>query len=167
MNAAGSRAAVKVPTIAAPAVVLVDHGFRLLWGDKYNPEGGLKPFTISDPAVAELILQFGEEEGITDCAEITPYMIAHALIEYLFNRDFNDSGSHWSRDCAKCTPVAATGILNISIEPNNVFHAFQCEASATWDWKDIYSVASSKGTININRTSKIIKVENYSYYVAG
>lgn len=44
---------------------------------------------------------------------------------------------------------------------------FKAEKDATWDWKDIYSVASAKGTICFFSDHHEIRVDEYSYYAAG
>ena len=100
--------------------------------------------------------------------------IAYAVIEALFQRDFRP-GKRWDIDGATVTalPVPET-------ETNSVFALFEVEKSATWDWKDIYSVAQAKGRIRFSSTtaaatavpaspasSLTIIVEDYSYYVAG
>ena len=84
-------------------------------------------------------------------------------------------GKHWDIDPASVSRLAdgttsdeeAGGGGGGNDDDNDVVVRFQAEKEATWDWKDIYSVASAKGRICFYRQRKEICVENYSYYVAG
>ena len=95
------------------------------------------------------------EKGNLDTAGI-----ASGIIEALFDKDFVGSGKHWDRDGSSCSRIDDdTG--------NGEYVAYKCSCSATWDWKDIYSVATSKATIRVFVNRPLIHVVGYKYYVAG
>jgi hypothetical protein len=106
--------------------------------------------------------------------------VAYNLIDMLFRRDFSGDGKHWSFDGHYATRIP---------NPNNVAHMntttsptlnggeaiyqpeieeiFEVSESYCWDWKDIYAVAESKGTVIINHEKKTIFVKEYSFYCSG
>jgi hypothetical protein len=115
--------------------------------------------------------------------------LAYQIIEGLFRRDFygcnnnhsmKHTGKHWDVDCAT---VHCLSILPVSAEHGDGYTdekdasssgprtttlaLFAAEQSATWDWKDIYSVAQAKGKIRFTTPGTTIHVEDYNYYVAG
>lgn len=117
--------------------------------DKASPKGvrGLSPQSLQ---LSSAFYSF--EHGTT-----TEYTLAQEIIEALFDRD-HMKGRHWDYDPSWVTPESS--------DDENVVK-FKAEKQATWDWKDIYSVASSKGTICFFKERREIRVEEYSYYAAG
>ena len=117
--------------------------------DKASPKGvrGLSPQSLQ---LSSAFYSF--EHGTT-----TEYTLAQEIIEALFGRD-HMKGRHWDYDPSWVTPESS--------DDENVVK-FKAEKQATWDWKDIYSVASSKGTICFFKERREIRVEEYSYYAAG
>ena len=85
--------------------------------------------------------------------------VAGSIIHELFNRDFSGDGSHWCRDWWTCEAAERSG--------ESAEKRFTCQESATWDWKDIYSVASAKATIVFSPDRSEIRVEGYQFYCAG
>jgi len=117
---------------------------------KYNPDQGLKDLCIRSLGIASVIENY--EQG-----QESPSSVARSIIEALFKRDFTP-GKHWEVEPASVRATNDTGGEAI---------VFDAEKSATWDWKDIYSVASAKACIRFLPAQHEIRVENYSYYVAG
>ena len=116
---------------------------RILISSKYDAPMELKPLSPAPPALSAAIDKFCS--GTLSAADL-----ASSAIEELFERDFVD-GKHWSRDgCSR------------TIQPDG---SFLCSASATWDWKDIYSVAKSTAVIYVDPTE--LRITSYSYYVSG
>jgi hypothetical protein len=84
--------------------------------------------------------------------------LALNIITALFERDFTTPGEHWDIDSATATVMENFRFAN---------DRFAVEKQATWDRKGICSVASAKGTVCFLKDSHEIRVEEYSYYVAG
>ena len=120
---------------------------KLCCSSKYSPEQGFTDLSISLLGIALVIKQYEKEQVSTN-------FVASSIIESLFKRDFTP-GRHWEEEPAF---VRATNGKDL---------VFEVEKSATWDWKDIYSVASAKACIRFLPDQHEIQVENYSYYVAG
>lgn len=99
-----------------------------------------------------------------ESGDISSKTLAYAIIDALFYKDFMP-GEHWDIDGANIGEITAVEPANDG-EPVDV-QVFAAEKQATWDWKDIYSIASAKATIKISRASGNIYVDDYSYYVAG
>ena len=122
---------------------------KLLCSDKYNPERG---YTELSP----ISLSLGQDLCSYMTKEIGPQQMAQKIIQALFQRDFGvKKDTRWDVDPAHAVPKDDDNIV------------FEAEQQATWDWKDIYSVASSKGKIRFLDNDNIIRIEGYSYYVAG
>lgn len=102
-------------------------------------------------------------------ASITERQLAYEIISQLFYRDFMP-GRHWDVDPATVTEMSgATKDLDgddNSLKTEDIVW-FAAEKEATWDHKDIYSVASAKAVIKISRQLHLVVVDEYSYYVAG
>ena len=92
-----------------------------------------------------------------DQGEIDARRFACYLIDALFDRD-HMKGKHWDYDPPSASPITS--------DDESILR-FQAEKEATWDWKDIYSVATAKGTIVFFMETNEIRVEDYSYYAAG
>ncbi|KAL3930472.1 MAG: hypothetical protein SGBAC_011754 [Bacillariaceae sp.] len=110
------------------------------------------------PALLDLqSLKLSEELRSFEQGDIDARQFACRLIASMFDRD-HMAGRHWDYD-----PPSAS---SIECAENNVLK-FKAEKEATWDWKDIYSVATAKGTISFYMETNEILVEGYSYYAAG
>ena len=131
-------------------------GVEVLISDKYNPEQGLSVFSCHDC------------EGLTDqlnkfhSGEINSSAIAYSIIEALFTRDFSFDPK-WDVNSATCKLLDEERDY---VEGQEFPVSYQCEQSATWDYKDIYAVASSKAKIVVF-SRDLIHIVLYSYYVAG
>ncbi len=132
----------------------------VLWSDKYHPDRGLQPFDAApyDGLVA-FLNRFHD-------GEIDASAVSYAIIEALFNSEFSHS-SKWDVDCANCSKVV-TGEADAADTAGTADFpvSFQCHQRATYDHKDIYSVAEAKAKIVVLSRSEI-HVELYSYYVSG
>lgn len=126
--------------------------FKILYTDKYGGES--KPWL-------ELSIK---ELGLTDTiehfmsGEIDARTLASTILHALYRRDFDGSGKHW---CEDGQSIDARSTDNVNEE------CFYIEESATWDWKDIYSVAKSQGTFRVNRAENTVYIENYGFYCSG
>ena len=90
-------------------------------------------------------------------SHLPTYLILLTTFAFLF---FVGSGKHWDRDGSSCSRIDDdTG--------NGEYVAYKCSCSATWDWKDIYSVATSKATIRVFVNRPLIHVVGYKYNVTG
>lgn len=90
--------------------------------------------TRLDSASLKLSVELNSSDnGETDARRFASYLIAAS-----FDRDHME-GRHWDYDPPSASPLASSDDENIL--------RFQAEKEATWDWKDIYSVATAKGTI--------------------
>jgi hypothetical protein len=130
---------------------------QLMWSCKYNSHHGFLPLSATTLGLDHILHRY--EERL-----ISPEECAHHIITALFNRDFNGKagmgpGKHWDVDGSL---VSLT--QDEDCDGGITFHA---KKEATWDWKDIYSVATAKATIRFLPFLQEIRVEYYSYYVAG
>jgi hypothetical protein len=118
---------------------------RLLCSDEHHPDSGFSELSPSSLHLVPDLYRF--EKGDIDQREL-----AKSIMEALWSRDFMP-GAHWDIESAS-VEYAIEGVWDVS-------------KSATWDWKDIYSVAKSMATIRFPIDAGEIRIENYSYYVAG
>lgn len=127
----------------------------VLWSDKYNPVRGLQPF---DPSQYDGLVAFLNKfnEG-----EVDALGIAYAIIEALFNSELSYN-SKWDVDGASCSKVTSEGSDPAADFPVSC----QCHQQATYNHKDIYSVAEAKAKIVVLSRSEI-HIVLYSYYVSG
>jgi hypothetical protein len=126
--------------------------FVLEYKSLYDKE--LKPWHAIDIADLELTDAFNKfDQGTTSAIDL-----CRTVLEALFNRDFSGGGSHWSHDGQSVQSKP-------SADPNE--EIFYAEESSTWDWKDIYAVAKSRGTFHISRAGKYVKIVDYSFYTSG
>ena len=104
---------------------------------------------------------------------LTERQLAYEMISQLFDRDFMP-GRHWDIDSATVSEMSGTcprtsqdidEYVNFSKAQDMVW--FVVEKQATWDHKDIYSVASARAIIKMSHQLRIVLVDEYSYYVAG
>jgi hypothetical protein len=129
----------------------VNHNIKVFWNSAYDSDKSMK------------VLPTSELEGVDQklseyhSGEITALDVADAIICALFHRDHQNLGDHWDYDGSRCDETFEDEISS----------TFNCKCSATWDWKDIYSVASSKAHIRILKSKNEIYIEDYSYYCAG
>jgi hypothetical protein len=80
--------------------------------------------------------------------------VCYALIEAMFGHEFSSNGGRWDIDHPERIKNSCD---------NEEEECFECSKKATWDWKDNYSVAEAK----LNKTKHEIRMDSYSYYVAG
>lgn len=129
--------------------------FKVTYTDKWHPQSGIHDVTGLPNKLKQKLNQWNDENvpSSYDLSEV-----ACDVLTLLYDRDFSGSGKHWSYDGVRA-----------SAEPsdNDDIHKFECEISHTWDWKDIYSVASGKATIFINVKARTIFVDKYYFYCAG
>jgi hypothetical protein len=126
------------------------HSIKVLWSSRYDSLKTMHTLlTSSLKGIDEKLLQF-------QIGKITGLDLVHSLINALFHRD-HSTGKHWDYDGSRCS--------KISNDESGV--TFKCESSATWDWKDIYAVASAEANIKILASNHEIHIEDYSYYCAG
>ena len=143
------------PEDGEPAEELPPLKYKLLISDKYHPEYGLEDLYPDDLYLVDSLLAF--EEGAISNQEL-----AVLIIEALFERDF-ENGDHWEIDAGTAR----------DLEPDEggggdlAGCAFKVKRQARLDWNDLYSVAAAKGTIIISKEKEEIRVENFSYFVAG
>ena len=140
---------------AASAAAASTTKCRLLCSSQYHPDAGFHELSISSLHLVSDLYRF--ENG-----ELNQRELATCITDALWNRDFRN-GAHWDIDSASVSerPIRIEG------ENDDDEHMWEVSKSATWDWKDIYSVAESKGTIRYRMDAGEIRIENYSYYVAG
>ena len=129
--------------------------YKLFISDKYHPEYGLEEHYPEDLYLVDSLLAF--EEGAISKQELSVL-----VIEALFERDFED-GEHWEIDAGTARDLEDDEGGGGDLQGC----AFVVKRQARLDWNDLYSVAAAKGTIIISAEKDEIKVENYSYFVAG
>lgn len=127
-------------------VALQQIDMKILWSSQYDNPPTLKP--VSEDLERQIL------EKYNDSNNYSPNSVAKLIIELLFDRDFDGKKEdRWDVDSA-------------SVEQKDETPAsFQVEKAATYNHKDIYSVATSKATIVFGERE--ILIQNYSYYVAG
>jgi hypothetical protein len=154
---------IRKTNLPAPTPTFYTSGLKLTYTSKYDksipkqvlplsPTTSLKQFELIQRVLHEY------ESGL-----VNERKVAYELISALFYRDFMP-GKHWDIDPA--TIVVVDDGDDGDVSDTSVVQ-FAAEKQATWDWKDIYSVASAKGTICFFKDSQEIRVQDYSYYVAG
>jgi len=99
--------------------------------------------------------------------------LAVCVVTVLFHRDFTGGASKWDIDSATAKQV----VLDVDDESGGNEKAFDVIKEASYNHKDIYSVASSKARIHFDDgnhdddddddAAATIRIEGYSYYVAG
>jgi hypothetical protein len=157
----------KAPSAATTTTNTKTTKFRLLCSSKYHPNSGFSELSPSSLHLVSDLYRF--ENG-----DLEQRQLATCIIDALWNRDFSN-GKHWDIDSASVSAVAAAAgpNTNASIEGEQEYEedddggCWKVSKSATWDWKDIYAVAESKGLIRFRMDAREIRIANYSYYVAG
>lgn len=137
---------------------IVEHSvckYKILKSEKYHPEYGLEEVHPDDLYLKETLQCF--EDG-----DISNEEIAVLIIEALFEKDF-ENGDHWEIDAGTAREMEEDEGGGGDLEDR----AFVVKRQARLDWNDLYSVAAAKGTIIIDPEKNEIRVENYSYFVAG
>lgn len=129
--------------------------YRLLKSEKYHPEYGFEVQDTDELYLTETLQAW--EQG-----EISNHEIAVLIIEAFFERDF-ENGEHWEVDAGTARELEEDEGGGPDLEGR----AFVVKRQARLDWNDLYSVAAAKGTIIIYPDKKEVRVENYSYFVAG
>jgi hypothetical protein len=128
--------------------------FKLFCSSKHDKAATLHELSIH---ALKLGPAFAAYEAGTQSSQI----LARDIITALFARDHME-GKHWDYD----TATARRPSLAEDVNPNEG-EAWYAEKEATWDWKDIYSVATAKGTVRFLPNEEKIQVEQYSFYAAG
>jgi len=129
--------------------------FKIKKSEKYHPEYGLEDVHPDDLYLKETLQCF--EDG-----DITNEEISVLIIEALFEKDF-ENGDHWELDAGTARELEEDEGGGGDLDGC----AFVVKRQARLDWNDLYSVAAAKGTIIIDLEKNEIRVENYSYFVAG
>jgi hypothetical protein len=129
--------------------------YKLLKSEKYHPEYGFEVQDTDELYLTETLQAW--EQG-----EISNHEIAVLIIEAFFERDF-ENGEHWEVDAGTARDLEEDEGGGADLEGR----AFVVKRQARLDWNDLYSVAAAKGTIIIYPEKKEVRVENYSYFVAG
>mmetsp|Transcript_13867 Transcript_13867/g.20164 ORF Transcript_13867/g.20164 Transcript_13867/m.20164 type:complete len:1074 (-) Transcript_13867:53-3274(-) len=129
--------------------------YTIVKSEKYHPQIGFEPVNPDDIFLTGTLLAF--ESG-----EISNQEIAVLLIEALFEKDF-ENGGHWEVDAGTARELEEDEGGGGDMEGRS----FVVKRQARLDWNDLYSVAAAKGNIIISPEKKEIRVENYSYFVAG
>lgn len=134
--------------------------YRLEYSDYYHDESkgpaSWHSVDIRQLGVADLLLRF-------DRGEITTISMVGDLFSAFYNRDFSGSGKHWCHDGQRVCPVAVPD--GVEMGPDT--EAFECSESSTWDWKDIYAVAESRGICLVDKANKLIRMKDYKFYCSG
>ena len=129
--------------------------YKLLISDKYHQELGVQELYPEDLDLVDSLMAFEKDE-------VSKEELAILIIEALFERDFED-GENWEIDAGTARDLeedeGGGGDL--------AGRAFVVKRQAKLEWNDLYSVAASKGTIIISEENEEIKIDNYSYFVAG
>eukprot|EP00978_Attheya_sp_CCMP212_P047115 scaffold421231_cov58-Attheya_sp.AAC.1 len=128
--------------------------FKLFCSSKYDKTAALHELSIHE---LNLRPAFAAYEAGTQSSQT----LARDIITALFARDHME-GKHWDYD----TATTRRPSLAEDVNPNEG-EAWYAEKEATWDWKDIYSVATAKGTIRFLPNQEKVQVEQYSFYAAG
>lgn len=129
--------------------------YTIVKSEKYHPQFGFEPVNPDEIFLTETLVAF--ENG-----EISNQEIAVLLIEALFEKNF-ENGDHWEIDAGTARELEEDEGGGGDLEGR----AFVVKRQARLDWNDLYSVAAAKGNIIISPEKKEIRVENYSYFVAG
>eukprot|EP00555_Chaetoceros_dichaeta_P000287 CAMPEP_0198276678 /NCGR_PEP_ID=MMETSP1447-20131203/65440_1 /TAXON_ID=420782 /ORGANISM="Chaetoceros dichaeta, Strain CCMP1751" /LENGTH=732 /DNA_ID=CAMNT_0043971639 /DNA_START=144 /DNA_END=2342 /DNA_ORIENTATION=- len=131
--------------------------FKLLCSDKYHPERGMQELDAGELDLVDQLVSF-ESNGFSN------EDIAVLIIEALFRRDFKDSdGDQWDID-----PGTARELEDDESEGRDLDgRGFVVKQQARWDSDKNYSVAAAKGIVTIWPDLDEIRMENYSYFVAG
>jgi hypothetical protein len=132
--------------------------YQVTYTNRYYPEQGENPVNDISSSVEVAIDQLAANRDNGICDINASRQLALDLIDMLFRRDFSGDGSHWSFDGHSADPMT-------SDDPQ--VEIFEASESYEWDWKDIFSVAKSKGIIIINHSTKSILVKDYSFYCSG
>lgn len=124
--------------------------------DGYHTGSGDPPLNVYDmsrnTALRDVVLEY--ERGT-----MNPATLCREIIEAFFDKEFVGNGKHWDRDGSSVSQLASSS--------NDEYVSYASVCSATWDWKDIYAVASSKATIRVFLQKPEIHILEYKYYVAG
>mmetsp|Transcript_7440 Transcript_7440/g.10646 ORF Transcript_7440/g.10646 Transcript_7440/m.10646 type:complete len:624 (-) Transcript_7440:35-1906(-) len=131
-------------------------GYSLLFSEKFKPTGGMNPLSLEELGLTDIFKSF-------EAGTVSNEQLALAVIEATFNRDFIP-GKHWVVDSASARePAEDEGGCSEELKGRS----FVVKKQATWDHKDIYSVAAAKGELTIWEDKKEVHLKNYSYLVAG
>mmetsp|Transcript_5862 Transcript_5862/g.16491 ORF Transcript_5862/g.16491 Transcript_5862/m.16491 type:complete len:238 (+) Transcript_5862:126-839(+) len=149
---------------------LASTSMRIEYRTRVEKNEGRPSSTLPVSALPEIRRVVREFESET----ISERQLAIVVIEALFHRDFMP-GRYWDVESATVSEISDTTTRSRSRDDDDDGSAkgeedacaYSVEKEATWDHKDIYSVASAKGIVTISRQSRSIFIDEYSYYVAG
>ncbi len=139
--------------------------YSLTYTNRFYKSQGVQPIENLSPAlldkIAHLTALRAQPQGSVASEELAKasHDVAYELIDMLFRRDFSGDGKHWSFDGHHATAVASK---NPEIE-----ETYEVSESYCWDWKDIYSIAESKGVVTFNHEKKTIFLKDYGFYCSG
>lgn len=136
-----------------PHAATTDRGVRL----ELREKGKSSDFHEMDPKSLS-----GIQRVLRDYASggTSEKQVAVALTEALWVRDFSP-GKHWDIDGTSVREIKP-GEMDDTPDGSS---CWTIEKSATWDWKDIYSVARVEGRVRF--LPFVVRVEDYLYYAAG
>ena len=125
--------------------------YDVIESNGYDKEERWKPVDVANLKLTTAFNEFYQKK-ISSCD------LVYAIIDAYFDRDHYGSGKHWSSDGST---------VNMLPSDNPNIELFDCYASSTWDWKDIYAVAKSSAKIIFDHDQKVIKVSGYKYNCSG
>lgn len=130
---------------------------KLLCSDKYHPEKGMQELDAGELDLVDQLVSY-ESNGFSN------EDISVLIIEALFRRDFQDGeGGEWEID-----PGTARELEDDENDGRDLDgRGFVVKQQARWDSEKNYSVAAAKGIVTIWPDLDEIRMENYSYFVAG
>lgn len=129
----------------------------VLISDRYHPERGLTSFDATN--YKNLVGNLNAFHK----GEMGPYQIVNHIIESLFDSEFTPDRK-WDVDPSSCDLISGQLAENISEQQYPI--SFDCEKKATYNHKDIYSVARAHATIVVH-SKELVHIELYSFYVSG
>lgn len=132
-----------------------DIRLKLLLSDKYDPDSGLVHLEPTDLALTDALLELQSGQLSNDD-------FAVLFIEALFERDF-ENGDDWEVDPGTARELEDDEGGGGDLEGR----AFVVKQQARLDTKNNYSVAAAKGQVIVDLEKDEVRMENYSYYVAG
>merc|ERR1712157_224293 len=133
--------------------------YKVLGSEKYKPENGFQELDAVALDLVHSLITFESNGSSTEMYET----ISLSVIEALFRRDFKEDGDQWDVDPATSRELEEDEGGGGDLEGR----AFVVKQQARYDSDKSYSVAAAKGTVTIWPEKDEIRIENYSYFVAG
>lgn len=132
-----------------------DIRLALLCSEKYDPSSGFQTLDPTSLALTEALLEFQSGQLSNDDFSVL-------FIEALFERDF-ENGEDWEVDPGTARELEEDEGGGGDLDGR----AFVVKQQARLDTKNNYSVAAAKGQVIVDLEKDEVRMENYSYYVAG